>query len=248
MINESCASKKLSENVLTIENVVATSTDKELKVKKRKFLKDLVTQLSCVENGGPLETASVLLGSRVNNVHRYTVMLNDHGTECDFIARTRLIEKNDLKVFPNLDDNIGMSLNFNKDVPKIILILESPHKDEYKDKQAINPANGPTGAKIQGYLGYLVKKIYDELLNKKAKINKKYDFCIVNPVPYQASFGVSTKYVRNEVWTLLWENECLELKDNFLKPPSLVIWRFLIFYKSDCKSFFLSNLKKLFIK
>ena len=79
-----------------------------------------------------------------------------------------------------------------KDTPKIILILESPHKDEYKFKHCSKdsncsyrdyirpaPARGTTGKNIKRYLPEIFA--YEEF--------NGYKVALVNPIQYQCSLG-----------------------------------------------------------
>lgn len=102
---------------------------------------------------------------------------------------------------------------------KIILVLESPHIDEYKDPNNPKPANGFTGRKIMEYVTSLVKSCLELKLikEKNAKIKddeveKEYinnfrsrELCLINPIPYQCSLGnkdVEEKDRRfKELWT-----------------------------------------------
>ena len=79
-----------------------------------------------------------------------------------------------------------------KHTPKIILILESPHKDEYKVKSCSKgsncsyrdyirpaPARGSTGVNIKRYLSEIFA--YEEF--------NGYKVALVNPIQYQCSLG-----------------------------------------------------------
>lgn len=63
----------------------------------------------------------------------------------------------------------------------ILIVLESPHKDEYKELVPIAPAQGTTGDRIKLKLP-IIKKIVETI----KKINK-FEVIIINPVPYQTS-------------------------------------------------------------
>lgn len=89
----------------------------------------------------------------------------------------------------------------------ILLILESPHKSEYKqDKKKFTlkpkaPAQGYTGRNIESFIGDILKKISD--LAKGS-----YNLIISNPIPYLCSLGIFTDKlntkVRDNVWNALW--------------------------------------------
>lgn len=96
----------------------------------------------------------------------------------------------------------------------IVLLLESPHKDEYtNDGYPIAPAQGATGDKIHKYLGTL-------LCHLSPHINDKDRIIIANPVQYQTSLDMIlesnklNKKVRDRIWNCLWKIE--SVKTDFL--------------------------------
>lgn len=113
----------------------------------------------------------------------------------------------------------------------IVLIIESPHKDEYDNKFApIAPAQGATGEKIEKYIVDLLRN------HKQVRLSDGlYNILIVNPVQFQASLfnlhkvSLSSKNsavsaIRDKVWLSIFSKE----KDNFVDrlisyKPSLLI-------------------------
>lgn len=90
--------------------------------------------------------------------------------------------------------------NFRSGASKVVIILESPHKDEYSDKDGKinNPicANGQTGDNLEKHLSQLMTEM---------KLNdKNVDIAIINAIPYQCSQGVSTEILRDFVWLKSW--------------------------------------------
>jgi hypothetical protein len=89
----------------------------------------------------------------------------------------------------------------------ILLILESPHKSEYKhDKKSFTlkpkaPAQGYTGRNIESYMSSILKKI-------SALTEGSYNLIISNPIPYMCSLGIFTDKlntkVRDNVWNAVW--------------------------------------------
>lgn len=70
----------------------------------------------------------------------------------------------------------------NNKVQTIVLVLESPHKDEFdSNHKPIRPANGVTGANIE----YFIKRRYASLWNLSKDVD--YKICLVNAVQFQAS-------------------------------------------------------------
>ena len=104
--------------------------------------------------------------------------------------------------------------NYNK---TIVIVLESPHKDEYlRDvSQPIAPAQGSTGSKIQGYLDCVLRTspaLCDELEDQETRV------VLANPIQFQTSLASviqpsNWQRVRNAVWRKIWS--CQSMRDNF---------------------------------
>jgi len=114
----------------------------------------------------------------------------------------------------------------------IVIILESPHKDEFcycchvnKENECcvaemypIRPANGKTGKKLDKYLEGILRQYKKELENKE----KDFHVFIVNPIQYQTSLWAlhqkpiqdDYKKLRNEVWESLWNHAIEDNSDN----------------------------------
>ena len=99
------------------------------------------------------------------------------------------------------------------------MVLESPHRHEYADRdlaRPIGPACGVTGLKLQDVL-------LDMLIDNEAEIRENARVIISNPVPFQTSLDSLyhrtevTEYaretVRDEVWAALWSFD--PLRRNF---------------------------------
>jgi len=83
---------------------------------------------------------------------------------------------------------------------KLILILESPHKEEYKGEN-IRPAVGKTGENIKKcIINFAVLLQYHYSSFK----NGCYEVWVVNAIDYQASLGLKTELYRTVVFQLLW--------------------------------------------
>ena len=80
----------------------------------------------------------------------------------------------------------------------LLLILESPHTDEFDKKgEPIGPANGTTGTSIRKYICDIFGNGY-----------QGYHLVLMNAVPYQCSLGIATKHFRDDVFKIIWENGC----------------------------------------
>jgi hypothetical protein len=95
--------------------------------------------------------------------------------------------------------------------PTIVLVIESPHKDEYKNRNPVAPAQGTTGRKIEKYLTGLLNTSINHHL-----ADGDYDFIVSNPVQFQASLfdlhGANltespAKAVRDSVWKEIFPKE-----------------------------------------
>lgn len=173
----------------------------------------------------------------VQDVWRYIIKLNDKKcskSNAPFNLIPYTISRNYRQ-----DNNPNSVIIEKPDITSIVLILESPHKDEYDcNFNRIGPAQGSTGSAID----VNIETLLNELANKH-NINldkKEYKFIICEPIPYQCSLheiykdyysGIDNT-IRNKVWKKLWEikdgNKNLLLQNNFRKrilsySPDLII-------------------------
>jgi len=98
----------------------------------------------------------------------------------------------------------------------IVIVLESPHKDEYmRDvSQPIAPAQGSTGSNIQGYLDCVLRKcraLCDELEDEGTRV------VLSNPIQFQTSLESVIRWsdwhrVRDAVWGALWNRPVVRNK------------------------------------
>lgn len=91
-----------------------------------------------------------------------------------------------------------------KPLQRLVLLLESPHKDEYHNNQPIRPANGATGAKIKAFISNRANNWPLSTLND-------YEVLLVNAIQYQTScyklLGKKwDRTNRNHVFKLLFYN------------------------------------------
>ena len=129
-----------------------------------------------------------------------------------------------------------------RQIRNIVLLLESPHKDEYQPGNIncpIAPANGATGDNIDRCLGTVLRQIKGALINARldeAEFIKPDSHVIIsNPIQFQTSLyaihGQSTwvsrwGMLRNNVWRTLWNED--HIQDCFLERlctynPSLIV-------------------------
>ncbi len=122
-----------------------------------------------------------------------------------------------------------------EEITSIVLILESPHKDEYdynnkkgeKIFEPIAPAQGTTGDNIDYHLHTVIGKIINQI---KENINSNFDIpdntpiIIANPIQWQTSMNFLYKKnagtnldtsLRDKVWRRIWKLK--DIQDDFGK-------------------------------
>ena len=117
----------------------------------------------------------------------------------NILSNDRIVNKSNICITDKVND-------------RIVIILESPHKDEYsKTIPAPAPAMGETGRNIKEYL----LEILDKKIGNPKDNEKKYDVILMNAIQYQTSLGIDTEYFRDRVWLTLWNKE--DLRKEFIK-------------------------------
>lgn len=87
------------------------------------------------------------------------------------------------------------------DKQKIVIIMESPHSEEFKGTTPA-PANGKTGDNIGMHFPKVVKEINSNPSNHID--DGKYELILMNAIQNQCSMGISTKYFRDISFIGLW--------------------------------------------
>ncbi|MFI3190412.1 hypothetical protein BCS42_01810 [Crenothrix sp. D3] len=189
-------------------------------------------------------------GKRMPDVYRYDLICNHqcgwilcepNNTHCAGDWKTTTI--ND---YPPVTNSLPYKKPIENDdeAKNILIILESPHKEEYhypdisdmnnSNFTALQPANGATGINFYKYftsdiLKYPHEKNATGTLEILFDKDATYRICFVNPVPFQASLhyilsdkGQKTKigineYIRDSVWERLYE----ECKSDFIRRVDL---------------------------
>lgn len=91
----------------------------------------------------------------------------------------------------------------------IVIILESPHTDEYSldDKwNKVTPAIGSTGTKLQNNVDKLIEKVC-----KDYPKGTKYQIVLMNSIQFQCSLGISPldEKVRDCVFSEIWKSDTI---------------------------------------
>ncbi|EOU1912317.1 hypothetical protein GZ981_002218 [Clostridium perfringens] len=169
----------------------------------------------------------------VKDTYRYKISFKNNYPEfVDIVPRKN---EEDFMVHSNYKE---YPISYEKEIKSIVILLESPHKDEYleEDKQLIlkGPAQGKTGEGIKENILVLLNELqqnYD--LDFK---NGIYRFILINSITYQTSIyslhkvGLSKnlKYqkLRDGIWKKIWDDkESKELLEDRIEKsnPYLII-------------------------
>ncbi|GAA3727670.1 hypothetical protein GCM10022378_15750 [Salinicoccus jeotgali] len=122
---------------------------------------------------------------------------------------------------------------------KIAIILESPHTEEFFEKELqvfgrdegflkARPANGQTGRLFEKYFSEILKK--SEIFKKESGNLPPGDYSVslINSIQNQCSLGANTYFYRDRVWARLWFCNDEYYKCNFIErvkklDPTIII-------------------------
>lgn len=179
-------------------------------------------ELAKIGHASPLrlEAIEALLRRRcrVPDAWRYVVKVRQGKVELKPASGSRRPRLR-LSVYPDVS-----ARHRNRTLPVIVLVLESPHKDEYRHHRRRNRLvpNGPAQAMGTADAGGAIAKygpgILEQLVALKGLADGDYALLLVNPVPYLTSLhwldvltgqathlrGSLNRDVRNHVWNQLW--------------------------------------------
>lgn len=151
--------------------------------------------------------------TRVEDVFRYYLKYEKDSGWCFYDNENR--KKSDFCIKNDSKELISSN------EPVIVLILESPHKDEYEIKNGEliprSPAAGDSGRAIHNYFTSHVLPILINL-GLKLEFDKEYKFYIVNPVPYQTSMvNIHQEGLISSLRDKVWEKMYPILKQDFVE-------------------------------
>lgn len=157
--------------------------------------------------------SSTFINQKSNNI----IINKDFWTTVPNIVRYRFKYVNNEFIHIGIKNKIHFSSNYNEEFlilnntsRKVVIVLESPHIDEFTNNmQAISPAQGHTGKKIDSTVYSLLGKMKNVI---EFIQNEVIEIALVNPVPFQTSLvtihgkKLEKKYVtlRNNVWKSIW--------------------------------------------
>lgn len=109
---------------------------------------------------------------------------------------------------------------------RIVLILESPHRDEFKEGKDGVPANGTTGINIETHFDLFINRIIEK--NSEIELDGDYEALIINSLEYQCSMGFSTGHFRTLSFIGIWfkggkERFEKRLKDLKLEAGDIIV-------------------------
>ncbi len=113
------------------------------------------------------------------------------------------------------------------DTPIVILILESPHFEEYAGNSSPRPAAG----KSKGKTGYNIRNYFSTVISlhslPQVIVNVDYPLILFNAIQYQCSLGVTTSKYRNrmflECWNSFGRNDLKKRLTEIYEPGDIII-------------------------
>lgn len=124
-------------------------------------------------------------------------------------------DENDINVQNRI--NLHKELDNKLNIPVLAIMLESPHKNEYKNEYSM-PACGKTGYNLYKFLPKYLNCINSTLESKDESkgigyIDIKsgiYRVLLINAIQYQCSLGQKIKSYRNKVVEKMWANDIVK--------------------------------------
>ncbi|MFZ2449850.1 MAG: hypothetical protein WAW36_04955 [Methylovulum miyakonense] len=152
-------------------------------------------------DGDLVVTKKFFNGKAVDDVHRYDLKYCN-GEWMLFEPRSNNLAT--LKPLSEKPSKHDRDITPNKAANNILIILESPHKDEYDDDNflPLGPANGATGENFLNYFASPCMNIVLYKLIKDLHLNldegKVYSICFVNPVPFQTTLDFILRPIKSK--------------------------------------------------
>ena len=158
-------------------------------------------------------------GPNVDEIEGGDVLVKDFFGECNRVPDVSRYHIGDNRQPIHHCDVPESQLHLQPQVRSIVLLVESPHKDEYQFGNINCPiaaANGQTGRNINQYLGEVLlvirRKLTNAGLNEAEYIKPGSHVIISNPIQFQTSLHAIHKQtlegdwreLTNYVWKALW--------------------------------------------
>lgn len=214
------------ENNFTIKLDIDNNICKNILSNQKKF-----SNIKISSDGNSMEIEGIFNDNLiVNDTYRYKVSFEEKYPKfCEIEKIENFMAHSNYDEYP---------ISYESEIKSIVIILESPHKDEYFEgnKQLITkgPAQGDTGIGIYKNIRMLLNELQ---VNYNYDFNKDiYRIILVNSIRYQTSLyslhgkGLTNNHIyenlRNDIWENLWNIEEIKksLKDRIKKiDPYLII-------------------------
>ena len=91
----------------------------------------------------------------------------------------------------------------NKTNSRLVIVLESPHIEEYSTKKPM-PAVGETGKALNEHLIDILNKKFTNYEKSIDGKEGKFDIILMNAIQYQTSLGCVTEMFRDRIWLKVW--------------------------------------------
>lgn len=192
---------------------------------ERKLRRDLV----CVRDDGIYIRGLFGRENKVPDVDRYKIVRAEESRQIAVVqheiaeaAQAQSANSANNRPFVSTYPYVDRAVATGCDRPTLVIVLESPHRDEYGESVAtpIAPARGSTGARIHKFLSIVLNSCRQirQMLFERAPVR----VVISNPIPFQTSayaihggrLGASDR-LRDFIWRELWCDPTLGLKDMF---------------------------------
>ena len=191
------------------------SQDLACKLSRLKLRNDLVRVTSdelCIDGLFGCE-------NRVPDVDRYEIVNCRQGIAIE--DHQVAIDGSDISTNPYIDRQASSEC----DRPTLVIVLESPHRDEYGGSvdMPIAPARGTTGARIHKHLCRMLNSCRQMTCLLSSNVPARV--IISNPIPFQTStyaiHGGRIKKedsikLRNFIWSALWDLKGCDSDDNYV--------------------------------
>ena len=90
---------------------------------------------------------------------------------------------------------------------RIVLVLESPHIEEYRETHEPGPAYGKTGRNIKAFLPHILAEAIRTKKMFEGEPTGRYKLILMNAIQYSCSLGVATEKYRDAMFLLSWKRD-----------------------------------------
>lgn len=119
--------------------------------------------------------------------------------------------------------------NFNSSLRKIVVLLESPHVEEYLPNNISRPAWGKTGSRFNSQFIDAVNRSINNIISiLNPRVNEEFNVYFVNSIRFQCSLGCDDFHrpTRDKVFLCLWNyldfrQDCID-RLNVINPDLII--------------------------